>query len=301
MRKILLLLVAFATISLTAQVTVFEDDFDTEVVDATTYANWTVSDVDGDTENFEVADFTVAFAAATEHPMFSTFLGLDSDSWESGNSNSPMQVNNFITTTEPIDLTNASGAITVSFLVGTYQNGGTFIADQYSVYMTTSNDAGVIMGETAVYNGILSDVMAADQTDGSASAVVQDIDVSSLAGSGSYYLTLRHHDTFDENSVLFDNVSVVADVVASVDDNVLSTLVNIYPTAADAQITINNRSAISLNTASIYDVNGRLIAQYDLNGLVGEKSINVSNISSGLYFVELASDNGKAVKKMIKK
>lgn len=300
MKKLLLLLVAFATISLTAQVTVFEDDFETEIVDATTYAKWTVSDEDGDTENFEVADFTAAFDA-TSHPMLLTGLGLDSDSWESGNANSPMNVNNYITTTDPIDLTGASGTITLSFLLGSYQVTGAFIADQYSVYMTTTNVAADIETETPVYNGTLADMMAADQADGSASAVTQSIDLSGLAGGGSYYLTFRHHDTFDENSVLFDNVLLVADAVAAVDDNVLSSSVNIYPTAVDTEFTINNRSTIALNTASVYDVNGRLISQHNLNGLVGEKSINVASLNAGLYFVELTSDNGKAIKKMIKK
>lgn len=300
MKKLLLLLVAFATISLTAQVTVFEDDFETEVVDATTYAKWTVSDEDGDTENFEVADWTAAFAG-NANPLALSLFGIDSDSWEGGNANSPMQVNNYITTTDPVDLTGASGTITLSFLVGTYQTGGTFIADQYSVYMTTSNVAADIEFETPLYNGTLADVLTAVAADGSESAVVQNIDVSSLAGGGSYYITLRHHDTFDENSVLFDDVLLVADAVAAVDDNILSSSVNIYPTAVDAEFTINNRSTIALNTASIYDVNGRLIAQHDLNGLVGQKSISIASLNAGLYFVELASDNGKAVKKIVKK
>lgn len=297
MKKLLLLLVAFATISLTAQVTVFEDDFETEVVDATTYAKWTVSDEDGDGENFEVADFAAAFDA-TSHPMLLTGLGLDSDSWEGGTAYSP---NNYITTTDAIDLTGASGTITLSFLVGAYQVDGSFIADQYSIYMTSTNVAADIEFETPLYTGTLADVMTASAGDGSDSAVTQTIDLSSLAGAGSYYLTLRHHDTFDENSVLFDNILLTADAVVAVEDNILSSSVNIYPTAVDTEFTINNRSTIALNTASIFDVNGRLIAQHDLNGLVGQKSISIASLNAGLYFVELASDNGKAVKKIVKK
>lgn len=297
MKKLLLLLVAFATISLTAQVTVFEDDFETEIVDATTYAKWIATDEDGDAENWEVADifdYAITGGNAPAHPMAS--LTVDSDSWE-GSAFSP---NNYLTTTNPIDLTGASGLIELTFMVGTYQTGGTFIADQYSIYFTDSNVAADIELETPIYNGTLADLLTAAAADGSDSGVLQTIDLSSFAGT-SKYLTFRHHDTFDENSVLIDDVLVTAANVAAVDDNILSSSVNIYPTAVDTEFTINNRSTIALNTASVYDVNGRLISQHNLNGLVGEKSINVASLNAGLYFVELTSDNGKAVKKMIKK
>ncbi len=88
---------------------------------------------------------------------------------------------------------------------------------------------------------------------------------------------------------------------ASVLDEELKTSVSIFPTTANDIITIKNNSDKGLNKISIYDLNGKVVLQQELDNLKGIKTINVSNLSSGLYFVELNTEKAKVVKKMIKK
>ncbi|MEE9350090.1 MAG: choice-of-anchor J domain-containing protein [Flavobacteriaceae bacterium] len=88
---------------------------------------------------------------------------------------------------------------------------------------------------------------------------------------------------------------------SSIEDDILASNVSIYPSTVGSEFTIKNNSNIVLTRASIYDVNGRLVLQDNLNNLIGLKTINVSNLSSGLYFVEVQSTDGKLIKKIIKK
>ncbi len=297
MKKTLLLLVAFATISLTAQVTIFEDDFesyDDFIIE--NIGDWTQIDVDlsatygandVDFANEEYVGTGIIFNASAGTPdvsdgVWASYGGAKGLYFIAATS----LLNDDYFISPQIDLTGAAGS-SVSFWSKSLTD--QYGLERFEVLVSTAGNTDVA-DFTLVSAGELMSPIDYTET---------IIDLSAYDGQ-QVYIALRYkaQDSFVWQ---VDDFKVVADSVAAVDDNILASSVNIYPTTADAQITINNRSAISLNTASIYDVNGRLIAQYDLNGLVGEKSINVSNISSGLYFVELASDNGKAVKKMIKK
>ncbi|OUR98295.1 hypothetical protein A9Q86_14690 [Flavobacteriales bacterium 33_180_T64] len=73
----------------------------------------------------------------------------------------------------------------------------------------------------------------------------------------------------------------------------------ISPNPSHGVITIKN-SGIALEKLVITDVNGRIIANYELNGITVDKSLDLSAmISSGMYFVTIASKNASTVKKIV--
>tara|TARA_B100001996_G_scaffold373201_1_gene350427 strand:- start:1639 stop:4083 length:2445 start_codon:yes stop_codon:yes gene_type:complete len=78
---------------------------------------------------------------------------------------------------------------------------------------------------------------------------------------------------------------------ASIGDNELNTF-SFYPNPADNLINIESNN-ININKIKIYDMNGRFIC----NRRVINNSLNVGNLSSGIYFIEI---NG-VFKKLIKK
>ena len=88
---------------------------------------------------------------------------------------------------------------------------------------------------------------------------------------------------------------------ASIKDNELASQVSIYPTSTKNNFTINNKSNTALTSVSLFDVNGRVVLTQSLENLIGEKSINVSNLSTGMYFVQLNTANATVTKKLIKK
>ena len=265
-----------------SQTTVFSDNFDGETVDTHVFAKWESLDQDGDGKFWEVADIDAyknGTSGATALPM--SGMVADSDSWQ-GTAYSP---DNLLVSLNPIDLTGASGLIQLKFMVGTYQINGTFIADYYSIYLTDSNAPNDIMAATPIYSGMLSDVLAADQADGSASAVLQTLDISSFAGT-SKYLTFRHYQTTDENSVLIDDVVVEAENVASVDANELT---DFNYSVANNELNIHSNSAV-FNGISVIDITGKTIVNKNLNS--SNETISLP-VSEGIYIAKVTTQDNK--------
>lgn len=283
MKKITLLAALFAAFTMNAQI-VFSDDFNAEVLDATTFTNWMSLDVDGDGEFWEVFD-----SASVGDGVSSLFTGFgaDSDSWEG----SALMPDNYLVTMNPLDLTSASGT-SLTFLVGSYQTNATFIADKFSVYLTASNDPAVIAGETPVLTALVSDYAACDQADGSASAAAVTIDLSAFDGQ-TVYLTFRHYDTIDENSVLIDDVSV--DAVLAVSDQTF----NNFKYFVDANAQLNLSASTSMESVSLYNVLGQQVLSQKLNNT--NEVIDVSVLKSGIYLATITIEGSAKSFKIVKR
>jgi hypothetical protein len=75
--------------------------------------------------------------------------------------------------------------------------------------------------------------------------------------------------------------------------------VSIYPNPANEFLNITGEDGLTINSISIVDLNGRTVKEVQLN--VSNSQINVSDLSSGAYLINLNTSEGKAVKKFIKK
>ena len=95
----------------------------------------------------------------------------------------------------------------------------------------------------------------------------------------------------DESITISDNCEVF-----SVDDFELNSLFTLYPNPVQDVLTIENNSNFLLNTIMVYDVLGRLVLQE--NNPTAQ--LDVSNVASGLLFVQLETDKGVLVKKILK-
>ena len=76
--------------------------------------------------------------------------------------------------------------------------------------------------------------------------------------------------------------------------NEIYSSLNIYPNPAKDQLFIETEMAVE--EISVYDVYGR--QQSTVNG---QQSIDISNLSNGIYFVKIKSENNEVVKRFIKK
>lgn len=282
MKKITLLVALFATFTMNSQI--FTEDFEAETVDASTYAQWTATDRDGDGRFFEVTAVPPEIAT-------SPLVGLmaDSDSWE-GTAFTP---DNFLVLTNPIDLTGIADA-TLVFTMGTYQVNGSFIADRLQVYVSTSNDPEVLVTETAIFDQTVGDVTPADSGDGTNSAAnITPIDLSAFAGQ-QVYIAFRHFDTFDENSVLIDNIIV---------DGTLST--NEFSTTNFTQYFNLNSNELRLNASiamqniTLYNTLGQEVVNRNLSNT--EETISLSDISAGIYIARVAIGNNTETFRLIKR
>jgi len=85
-----------------------------------------------------------------------------------------------------------------------------------------------------------------------------------------------------------------------INDNELAGAISMYPNPARNIVTITNSSNISLETAMIYDISGKLISNINLQDMQGEKVIDISNYASGVYMVQITGEQASVVKRLIK-
>ena len=96
--------------------------------------------------------------------------------------------------------------------------------------------------------------------------------------------------------MFLDNISI--DGTLS-NDEFFSSKFAAFPNPASSTLTITNSENILITNVDIIDINGRIVSAHKSNNLT-EIQVNVADLTAGVYFLNIASDTGKAVKKFIK-
>ncbi len=124
--------------------------------------------------------------------------------------------------------------------------------------------------------------------------------------SGSNFPIGTTTNTFVVTDVAGNSVScsfdVIVNEVLSVTSFSLETGITMFPNPATSSLILKNTSNDILDNATIYDINGRTISTVSFNTTLEDKTIDVSNFTSGLYLVKLEGSSGNSVvKRFIKK
>jgi hypothetical protein len=117
-----------------------------------------------------------------------------------------------------------------------------------------------------------------------------EIDFTSISG----HATATPNTSF--TTVIFDNLSVKAsatDTLLSLDKNNTVVTANIYPNPATDVLNVSGVEGVT--SLVINDINGRTIKTVN-----NASSINVSDLTAGVYFVNITSENGNVTKKFMK-
>ncbi|QIE59016.1 HYR domain-containing protein [Rasiella rasia] len=126
----------------------------------------------------------------------------------------------------------------------------------------------------------------------------QDPAPGSLIPDGVYTVTLSSTDEYGNvGSCTFE---LTVESILGVNDNNLDAGITMYPNPAQGQVTIANSSNILLEKATMYDVNGKLVNTTNLSDMQGEITIDISNLASGVYIVQIEGENASVVKRLIK-
>lgn len=118
-----------------------------------------------------------------------------------------------------------------------------------------------------------------------------------ILSEGVHVITLTATDEFSNTSTCSFNLTVSATV--GVDDFNLGSL-EAYPNPTHDILMLSNPQQIPLENMSIYDLRGRLIRSIDIRNMGLEKSIDVSEMASSIYFVIIKGKDGQITKKLIK-
>jgi hypothetical protein len=79
----------------------------------------------------------------------------------------------------------------------------------------------------------------------------------------------------------------------------LATQFSVFPNPSSDIVNLTNSANVLMNSVNITDINGRTVKSMNLNG-VSNAQINISDLASGMYMMNISSDQGTATKKIIK-
>lgn len=109
-------------------------------------------------------------------------------------------------------------------------------------------------------------------------------------------------DTTSDGAQIMRNALLWAinGVVLNVDDNQLGIDISVFPNPAQNELNISNNSGISIEKTYIIDMVGRIVSTMDASDAT-TRTINISNLTTGIYFLRLESADASSVIKFIKK
>ena len=107
-------------------------------------------------------------------------------------------------------------------------------------------------------------------------------------------------DSTNPASLATDRFNLKVGIKLNVEENEALSGITLFPNPMRDRVTLSNPNNLQLDTASIYDLTGRLIKTVDLSGMTSEMILDVSSLSSTTYIVVINSENGKISKLMVK-
>ena len=74
---------------------------------------------------------------------------------------------------------------------------------------------------------------------------------------------------------------------------------SVYPNPVNNVVTISNSANATIDAVTVSDLNGRTVKSVKLNGETSAQ-INISDLSAGVYMMNISSDQGSVTKKIVK-
>ena len=121
------------------------------------------------------------------------------------------------------------------------------------------------------------------------------IDLSNYTGETIYLAWVNNYT--NGNLVSIDNIEVTGTTLNT--DSFSSDAILVSPNPVSDVLSISNVKNIKLSSYALIDNNGRIIKENSLN-VDSNFTIDVSDLSNGIYFLKLVSENETLTKKIIK-
>jgi hypothetical protein len=116
--------------------------------------------------------------------------------------------------------------------------------------------------------------------------------------AGVYYFSFLHNSPINATTqgLIIDTFSVTQ---ALKNADFLNSKFSISPNPANDFITLSNSDNISVKSISLTDLNGRVVKQISYSD-ASNIQVNVADLASGMYLMNITSDQGTATKKVVK-
>jgi hypothetical protein len=142
------------------------------------------------------------------------------------------------------------------------------------------------------------DASAEDNCTNPVTIISQNPAVGEMLEDGVYEVTLIAEDEY--GNIGECTFSLTVETTLGIQGNTLENSIRIYPNPAKNEVTIAKNKAISLENVTIYDITGRLINTVDLKNMGEKQTIEISQLESGVYFLQINSEKANITKQLIK-
>jgi len=116
--------------------------------------------------------------------------------------------------------------------------------------------------------------------------------------TGTYYFGFQHYSPAQATTVSLGlDTFAISSVLSTEDFNAKK--LSVYPNPVKDIVNISNDANYSLQSVNITDLNGRTVKSIKLNGEASAQ-VNISDLSSGIYMMNISSDQGSIIKKIVK-
>ena len=315
MKKLLLSFLFIGGLNATAQTTLFEDSFETHAnFLINSFGDWSGIDVDllntygvgtGITwdNNGDPQSFMVFNPSATTPPVTNATTGVGG---ETENRNfDPRTGAKYAACWASVPSTTGGAVANNDWLISPPITLGSTGNELRFWVKSMSNSYGLEKYRVAIYVGsgvpLASDFVYLAGNPVALTATYPDWSERVVALSATYdNATVRFGIqcvTADAYMFMVDDFKVTTTGLSNSDFN--TSKFSVYPNPANNVVTITNTQSILVSEVAITDVNGRTIKTIKVDNL-SEVELNVSELTSGIYFMNLTTDTGKVVKKFVK-
>ena len=151
---------------------------------------------------------------------------------------------------------------------------------------------------TALATALQSNIQLSDYSVDGANWVNQTVTVTAPEGAAKirYQIRAYHQDGASGGFIYYDNLSFVDNTTAGVNDNNIEGLL-MFPNPVSDNVLNITSSANTEKTVAIYDMLGKQV----LATTVNNGTVDVSNLTAGIYVVNITEEGKTATKKLIKK
>jgi type IX secretion system substrate protein len=184
-----------------------------------------------------------------------------------------------------INLTSGSN-VTVTYYISNYQSGTAATGN----YQLTHGNAQTVVAQT--------NILATETGLNTAAFTLKTYNFTP-SSTGVYYFGFRNNtpaNAAGTHALIVDNFTVTELLSAA---DFISSKFSVYPNPANNIVTISNNGNIQINKVVITDVNGRTVKTGNFNG-VTETQMNVSDLNTGVYFMNIDTNEGSLTKKIVK-
>ena len=257
---------------ISAQTVVWSDNLE----DSATYGTFGVNDMDADGNNWGLYNTNASSSAA----------GLTGIYWGSSSyiSTGPLTPDNLLFT-PTMDIPAAETGIVFKMRVAAWYTPD--FAENFTVYVYDNADGANLAAP------IHSETLTAG---GAETAKMISVDVPAIFAGKTIGFLIRHYDCTNQATFMVDDFEVSYGNALSTEDNSIGKI-SIYPNSVKEIVTINTNKLI--NSITIVNQLGQTVKVIQEKEILNN-TVNLSNLSSGLYFMSIKVENGSQSFKIIK-